>query len=60
MGLWAEPVVANGNNPNGRRYDIDKEGSQGDAKAIGETGLITTTIEREETGKILIQVNIGS
>ena len=60
VGLWAEPVVANGNNSNGRRYDIDKECCQGDAKAIGETGFMTTTIEKEETSKILIQVNIGS
>ena len=60
VGLWTEPVVANGNNSNGRRYDIDKECCQGDGKAIGETGFMTTTIEREETGKILIQINIDS
>ena len=46
--LWAEPVVANGNNSNGN------------AKAIGETAFMATTVEGEETGKVLVQINIGS
>ena len=53
-------MVANGNNSNGRCYGVDEESCQGDAKAIGETTLMVTTIEREEISKVLIQINIGS
>ena len=58
--LRAEPVVAYGNKSNRCCYGIDEECCQGDAKAIGETAFMATTIEREKSSKILIQVNIGS
>ena len=58
--LWAKPVVANGNNSNGRCYGVDEKCCQGNAKTIGETAFMATTVEREETGKVLIQINIGS
>ena len=55
-----DPVVAYGNKTNGRCYGVDKETSQCDTKAIGKTCFMTTAIKREETGKVLIQVNVGS
>ena len=58
--LRAEPVVAYGNKSYRCCYGIDEECCQGDAKAIGETAFMATTIEREKSSKILIQVNIGS
>ena len=58
--LRAEPVVTYGNKSNRCCYGIDEECCQGDAEAIGETAFMATTIEGEESSKILIQVNIGS
>ena len=57
---WADPMVTYGNKTNGCCYDIDEECCQGNAEAIGETSFMATTIEREESSEVLVQVNIGS
>lgn len=51
-----ELLVANGHESYNCCYDVDDEGGESNAKAVGETAILWGTVQREVASKVLLLV----